>query len=1578
MGFRTLRDTSTPPTRQPSEAHSRRASPRRHSSLFAAVTLLAVGAALSCSDPVSPPERPPTVEAPSDVVASTTNRCGPATTVDLLADETISVGTVEMSNDDEHLYVTYRTSPDWPIGKTSLFVGDDTGEIPTNRGGNPVIGRFPYVDSHSPETTEVNWEVDLDGLSESTAVVAAFAEVGENKEGAWAAGELMTSGGSWATYATHEIQSCEQGPTAIISAPENGTNVQAGTPLAFDGSSSEDPAGGGLVYAWDFGDDELGGGAQLAHVFASDGTFTVTLTVTDVDERTDQAEVEVMVTSPPAPVSMDGVLRGHVVDETGSPLPGVDVALAGGGNLGSTDDAGEIVIEGFPTGVDRTLRLSLTGFADDIVRVRVPADIGVGYFEGGLRPRNAPLQLGDAAVGGIVSGEDGAEIELPAGALVAGNGDPVSGPVDVAITPVDVSGPELAAFPGSFEGVGPEGTTGMILSLGATEYVLTQGGQELQLAPGATATVRLPIYTTGADMGDPVPLWALDEASGLWIQEGEGIVVTGSEGPVLEAEVGHLSWWNVDIETDVMIVFSHCQVPGEVVTWNECLFGTRTVDDGPAWAGDGVLPTDGDELPLPSGTSMEFGATVFADECVARGSVVVDIPASGEADPIEVEVECIEGGDPAVRIEYGDRVIDEIEVSGEVDRYVWEGVEGEEVRVDFLATSGLDGFYRITDPDGDLVEDGTFGDRNDHRFFTLEKTGDYQLELLGEQADDTGFYRFRVDRFVLEHMQALTLPASVEGTIGFPELEVDIYQFEAAAGDEVSFAIETENRLDDWFFRFEGEIRVLSPTAQVLAEEFFGHTSREIGAGALRLPEEGAYTIEVRSRNGLGQPDDPGAYAFELHENPSTTLEDGVVLAEAISHILDVDAYSFELATAETVRITLASPTGEDIRSKVDILIHDPDGVELVRSALDPESHWFIETPADGGEHRVAAYAGSRSAPGTDYELSMDVFEEEPTQILVEGDAVTGEIGFPQEVDRYQFEGQEGEEMTLAVEAAQTEPFEGTVEITGPSGVSLTTGVFDQDVAFGDVRTLSETGTYTVEVAGTDGIPFAYEITLALAPPPDPNVLTAGDIIESSIDVAGGSEEFTFEGTSGQAVRVHAITATSSTFHGAISLTAPSGTGLLNETLNEDGSVNAVFDLTEDGTYSILIEEVAGTGSYKLGLGTDIGRRDLTFGSFGTGEVRADFGSGTFNHVESLPDGRILAKTSSELFRFEEDGTSDASFGTDGKVRGFDVFGISGMNTIEVLPDASILMATGVRTTEFNGWKVAKIDADGAVDPSFGTGGVVDVPFEEAIGFNELPASILVVPDGADDDILVVGTTRGPDRGPLLLTMVRLDADGSLDGSFGGGTNPLITSLSLSVTGGVQQSDGRIVVGGSSTSTAGEATAYRFDPDGTQDLTFGTVGDGEATIAHGTSGSIIGMEIRSDDRFILHGQGFRNMLALQFTSAGAPDASFGTDGIVLIDYGHSESASGASVDEATGDLYLSGALVIRDSGEPEGMLVRLLPDGSLDGDFGAGGLLFETSPDGLGAPALDGSGRLLVGGGVVSSSTTATLLRLLP
>jgi len=83
-------------------------------------------------------------------------------------------------------------------------------------------------------------------------------------------------------------------PTADTGGPYTGiTN----TIIVFDGSGSTDLDGDPLTYLWNFGDGNTGSAVNPSHIYTSDGTYNVTLEVTDSEGMTDVSSTTVMISS---------------------------------------------------------------------------------------------------------------------------------------------------------------------------------------------------------------------------------------------------------------------------------------------------------------------------------------------------------------------------------------------------------------------------------------------------------------------------------------------------------------------------------------------------------------------------------------------------------------------------------------------------------------------------------------------------------------------------------------------------------------------------------------------------------------------------------------------------------------------------------------------------------------------------------------------------------------------------------------------------------------------------------------------------------------------------------------------------------------------------------------------------------------------------------------------------------------------------------------------------------------------------------------------------------------------------------
>lgn len=181
-----------------------------------------------------------------------------------------------------------------------------------------------------------------------------------------------------------------------------------------------------------------------------------------------------------------------------------------------------------------------------------------------------PAQLSIAAGGVLQAGDASAQVSLPANAMVdALTGAPVTGEVTVTLSTVNPAADPHDMAEGSYQAIKPgtDGTeTELIESFGAITVTLQQGDRQLQLAPGQTATIRIPVQSRSNERPATMPLYFWDEALRIWIQEGSATLkrdpATNKE--YYEGTVSHFTTWNADkpIEESVKVTGCVQATPG--------------------------------------------------------------------------------------------------------------------------------------------------------------------------------------------------------------------------------------------------------------------------------------------------------------------------------------------------------------------------------------------------------------------------------------------------------------------------------------------------------------------------------------------------------------------------------------------------------------------------------------------------------------------------------------------------------------------------------------------------------------------------------------------------------------------------------------------------------------------------------------------------------------------------------------------------------------------------------------------------------------------------------------------------------
>jgi uncharacterized delta-60 repeat protein len=362
---------------------------------------------------------------------------------------------------------------------------------------------------------------------------------------------------------------------------------------------------------------------------------------------------------------------------------------------------------------------------------------------------------------------------------------------------------------------------------------------------------------------------------------------------------------------------------------------------------------------------------------------------------------------------------------------------------------------------------------------------------------------------------------------------------------------------------------------------------------------------------------------------------------------------------------------------------------------------------------------------------------------------------------------------------------------------------------------------------------------------------------------------------------------------------------------------------------------------------------------------------------------------------YNTNGSLYTAFGTSGRTLQSPPAGTASLFVNDmILQTNDYIVVTGTLGNPiFEAMFIARFDALGALDTSFGTNGFVittgpdfnagGLQFDRAYSH-----SIVLQPDGK---FVIGGSVRkiAPIRNYLAL--VRYTSTGGLDPSFGTGglvyknfdsaNDEIGNSLAI-------QTDGKLILAGQTTLTLSSFLITRFNSTGSVDTTFNASGTypGLLTVASFFSGSndyINGVKIDSNGRIIVGGfsskpSGDSCMAVACITPSGVLDTSFGINGQVVLDLtptynliGPNFGGVGNSITLQNDDkiVIVGGYNDSVASPTVEGFaLARFKVDGSLDTTFGLAGLGYilsnlVSSETEIGySVEIQSDGKILVGG----------------
>src|SRR4030095_5946238 len=251
------------------------------------------------------------------------------------------------------------------------------------------------------------------------------------------------------------------------------------------------------------------------------------------------------------PTPVQGTVTGKVVDNNNNAVAGATVKA--GSNTTTTDNRGLFRFNNIQLDkYSAVITVEKAGFFK-AYRVFSSSANNTNFVKLQLVPKSLIGSI-DATAGGSVSLPDNSKIILPAsGIVLKSNNQSYSGSVKVYAAVIDPTSADISQIvPGSFQGTDANNYRVILKSFGMLAVELEgNSGEQLQIAPGKTAKLRFTIPSSLRSTAPAtIPLWSVDETTGLWKQEGSATKGTD----YYEGDVSHFSFWNCDVSSQTVFL----------------------------------------------------------------------------------------------------------------------------------------------------------------------------------------------------------------------------------------------------------------------------------------------------------------------------------------------------------------------------------------------------------------------------------------------------------------------------------------------------------------------------------------------------------------------------------------------------------------------------------------------------------------------------------------------------------------------------------------------------------------------------------------------------------------------------------------------------------------------------------------------------------------------------------------------------------------------------------------------------------------------------------------------------------------